>query len=133
MGPATEKTTAAAAPGKATTQTALEVEIIKQYPGPQQVQRAVKVNVPGKHFPQLQPAEQKVDYEGVATEFSEKHKFAQHAKAWGIQICMSSTSDAMSHEYNLPLRVWPIINVADFNLIQFNWILRVDPGCPYFY
>ena len=45
---------------------ALGFEVIKQYPGPQQVQRAVKVNVPGKHFPQLQPAEQKVDYEGTA-------------------------------------------------------------------
>ena len=31
---------------------ALGFEVIKQYPGPQQVQRAVKVNVPGKHFPQ---------------------------------------------------------------------------------
>ena len=47
MAPAKEKTTAAIAP-KATTQTALEVDVIKQYPGPQQVQRAVKVNVPGK-------------------------------------------------------------------------------------
>ena len=30
------------------------VESIKQYPGQQQVDRSVKVKVPGKHFPQLQ-------------------------------------------------------------------------------
>ena len=46
-------------------QGALEIERIKQYPGLQQVQRAVVVNVPGKHFPQLQAAEQKVDYSGT--------------------------------------------------------------------
>jgi len=52
---------AAAPPG----QGALEIERIKQYPGLQQVQRAVVVNVPGKYFPQLQAAEQKVDYSGT--------------------------------------------------------------------
>ena len=41
----------------ATVQKALEVETIRQRPGPEQVARAVKVNVPGKHFPQLQPAD----------------------------------------------------------------------------
>ena len=69
----------AAAPG----QQALAVEVIKQHAGPQQVRRAVKVNVPGKHFPGLQPAEQKVDYEGTAVDYAERHKFSQHAKAWG--------------------------------------------------
>ena len=68
-----------APPGQGT----LTVDVIKQYPGPQQVARAVKVNVPGKHFPQLQPSEQKVDYEATAVDCAEKHKFVQHAKAWG--------------------------------------------------
>ena len=36
----------------------LDIDIIKQHTGLVQVQRAVIVNVPGKHFPQLQPAEQ---------------------------------------------------------------------------
>ena len=42
-------------------QAALDVEIIKQHPGPQTAARRVKANVPGKFFPQLQPAEQKLD------------------------------------------------------------------------
>ena len=50
------------------TQQSLEVERIKQYPGPVQVTRAVKVKVPGKHFPQLQPAEQRLSYVGTAVE-----------------------------------------------------------------
>ena len=38
-------------------QQSLDVERIRQHPGQQQVDRAVKVDVvPGKHFPQLQPA-----------------------------------------------------------------------------
>jgi hypothetical protein len=105
MAPAKEKTTTAAAPGKATTQAALDVEIIKQHPGPVQVQRAVKVMVPGKHFPQLQPSEQKVDYEGTATEYADRHKFEKHGKAWGGAhtgpgirfVCMSDAIDDPDH------------------------------------
>ena len=37
---------------------------IKQHPGQIQVTRRVKVNVPGKHFPGLSPAEQLLFYEG---------------------------------------------------------------------
>ena len=66
-----------------TTQTALAVEVIKQYAGPVQVQRRVMVNVPGKHFPQLQAAEQAADYPGTAVEFKERHQFPLHRKAWG--------------------------------------------------
>ena len=44
----------------ATTQSALQVDVIKQYGGLVTIQRRVKVKVPGKHFPQLQAAEQKV-------------------------------------------------------------------------
>ena len=40
---------------KATQQPTLEIERIKKYPGQQQVDRAVKVDVPGKHFPRLPP------------------------------------------------------------------------------
>ena len=42
------------------------VERMRQHPGQQQVDRAVKVDVPGKHFPQLQAAEQKIDYAETA-------------------------------------------------------------------
>ena len=38
----------------AAVQQSLDVERIRQHPGQQQVDRAVKVDVPGKHFPQLQ-------------------------------------------------------------------------------
>ena len=40
-------------PKLATRQSALSVEVVKQYPGPVQVTRRVRVMVPGKHFPQL--------------------------------------------------------------------------------
>jgi hypothetical protein len=55
-------------------QQSLEVERIRQHPGQQQVSRAVKVSVPGKHFPQLEAAEQKIDYDGTAVEYAERHK-----------------------------------------------------------
>ena len=59
------------------------VQAIKQYPGQQQVDRSVKVKVPGKHFPQLQASEQAAMYWGTAVEFRERQKFPRHAKAWG--------------------------------------------------
>ena len=59
------------------------VQSIKQYPGQQQVDRSVKVKVPGKHFPQLQASEQAAMYWGTAVEFRERQKFPRHAKAWG--------------------------------------------------
>ena len=37
---------------------------IKQHPGQKQVERAVKMMLPGKHFPQLESAEQATFYEG---------------------------------------------------------------------
>jgi len=42
----------------------LGFEVIKQHPGPVQVSRKVLVNVPGKHFPNLQAAEQRREYPG---------------------------------------------------------------------
>ena len=69
---------------KATEQQTLVVERIKQYPGLQQVDRAVMVLVPGKHFPQLTLAEQKVDYEGTAVEHGLRHAFGLYRKAWGL-------------------------------------------------
>ena len=65
-------------------QVELAVEHIRQHKGPPQVVRSVKVLVPGKHFPGLQPAEQKVFYEGTAVGYTERHKFAVHHKAWGL-------------------------------------------------
>ena len=67
----------------ALSQSALSVQIIKQYPGQQQVTRAVKVRVPGKHFPALTPTEQKEQYEGSAVEFTERHKFPAFLRGWG--------------------------------------------------
>ena len=49
------------------------MDVIKQYPGPLTVSRAVKVDVPGKHFPQLTGAEQNASYAGTAVEFTVKY------------------------------------------------------------
>ena len=61
----------------------MDVAVIKQYPGQQQVDRAVKVKVPGKHFPSLTLSEQREFYEVTAVEYTERHRFAAHNKAWG--------------------------------------------------
>jgi len=82
------------------------VEAIKQYPGMVQVTRKVKVDVPGKHFPQLQAAEQKQSYSGTAVEYAERHKFDRHLKAWGQAhtgpgirfICDSDAIDDPDHK-----------------------------------
>ena len=43
--------------------------------------------MPGKHFPQLTPAEQANVYEAEAVEYdAERHKFTQHLKAWGAAL-----------------------------------------------
>ena len=89
----------------ALTQAPLSVEVIKQHPGPVQAERAVKVLVPGKHFPALQPSEQKVNYEGTAVEFKERHTFARHSKAWGAAqtgpgIRFTCVSDAIDDPDN---------------------------------
>ena len=63
--------------------TASFCEPIKQYPGQVQVNRGVKVKCPGKHFPGLTPAEQKVDYWVTAMEYRERYPFERHNKAWG--------------------------------------------------
>mmetsp|Transcript_55188 Transcript_55188/g.109587 ORF Transcript_55188/g.109587 Transcript_55188/m.109587 type:complete len:93 (+) Transcript_55188:319-597(+) len=60
---------AAAATAAVPEQTELGFERIRQFPGQVQVDRRVKVDVPGKFFPQLQPSEQAKVYEGEAVEF----------------------------------------------------------------
>jgi hypothetical protein len=88
------------------TQSTLKVDVIKQYSGLTTVQRRVKVKVPGKHFPQLQTKEQKVEYEGEAVEFQERHQFPKHQKAWGAAhtgpgtrfICVSDAIDDPDHK-----------------------------------
>ena len=82
-------------------QTTLKVEIIKQHPGAQTAARRVKANIPGKFFPQLQPAEQKALYDGEAVEFRERYSFSKHAKGRGAAhhgpgvrvVCMSDAID----------------------------------------
>ena len=48
------------AAAKATKQTALSVDVVKQYPGQRQVDRRVMVNIPGKLFLQLTGAERRL-------------------------------------------------------------------------
>ena len=84
----------------------LSVDHIKQHKGQPQVGRGVKVQVPGKHFPGLQPAEQKEFYEGTAMEYAERHKFPQHLKAWGSAhtgpgirfVCEADALDDPNHK-----------------------------------
>ena len=77
-----------------TTLQTMGMDVIKQYPGPLTVSRAVKVDVPGKHFPQLTGAEQNASYAGTAVEFTERHTFARYMLKYakGISAAPSSTS-----------------------------------------
>ena len=92
----------------AAVQQSLEVERIRQHPGQQQVSRAVKVSVPGKHFPQLEAAEQKIDYDGTAVEYAERHKLRlwprrPHDRPKGKVIsyaAMHATSHALNRTAN---------------------------------
>ena len=87
-------------------QSTLTVDVIKQYAGVVTVQRHVKVKVPGKHFPNLTPPEQAVNYWGEAIEYAERHKFSAHAKAWGAAhtgpgirfLCTSDAIDDPDHQ-----------------------------------
>ena len=63
-----------------TTLQTMGMDVIKQYPGPLTVSRAVKLAVkrwtsrlPGKHFPHLTGAEQNASYAGTAVEFTVKY------------------------------------------------------------
>ena len=58
------------------------IDVIRQYPGQQTADRHVKVMVPGKFFPSLQPSERAVNYEGEAAEYTERRQFRDHV-AWG--------------------------------------------------
>ena len=81
-----------------TTLQTMGMDVIKQYPGPLTVSRAVKVDVPGKHFPQLTGVEQIVkvhnNWKYPCLRPTEKAIIARymlkHAK--GISAAPSSTS-----------------------------------------
>ena len=75
-----------------TAQQELTVERIRQYPGPVQVLRKVTVQVPGKHFPSLQQAEQAQMYDAQAVEYAERHKFSQHTTLQSY-LCSNQASN----------------------------------------
>ena len=49
------------------------MDVIKQYPGPLTVSRAVKVDVPGKHFPQLTGADREGDHRALHAEVRQRY------------------------------------------------------------
>jgi hypothetical protein len=91
-------TTTSSAPVLAQQQ--MQVDVIKQHPGPTQVLRRVLVNVPGKHFPAFHAREQSTSYIGTAVEFKERHKFFRLVKAWGAE----HTGPGIIERYNLKFR-----------------------------
>ena len=56
---------------------------IRQHPGEIQVQRRVKVDVPGKHFTGLRGAEAAASYSCTAVEYRERYQLERHQKGWG--------------------------------------------------
>ena len=80
-------------------------DILKQYPGQQQVDRAVEVSVPGRFFHWLPAADQKNNFTGSAIEFRDRHDFERH-RAWGVAhtgagihfVCESDALDDPDHK-----------------------------------
>ena len=56
-----------------TTLQSMGMDVIKQYPGPLTVSRAVKVDVPGKHFPQLTGADREGDHRALHAEVRQRY------------------------------------------------------------
>ena len=90
------------------------VEAIKQHPGQKQVDRAVVVAAPGKHFAWLSETDKKKFYDGVATEYRERYQFERH-KAWGAAhkgpgirfVCKADALDDPDHKgFWVPLGLW---------------------------
>lgn len=94
-------------------------EIIKQYPGPEQVELAVVINIPGSWFGAgaqggLTASEKKDKYEAVAVEFAPVHEFPRTntnkkgSKEPAIRfICPSDAEDEPNHEgFWIPLAQW---------------------------
>ena len=73
MAEAAEAPPAATRPQK---QSALSIDVVKQYPGQLQVDRRVVVQIPGKFFPSLTGAEQAALYPGEPVEYQERHTSA---------------------------------------------------------
>ena len=59
------------------------IEPTKQYPGQQQVERAVIVDVPGKHFTFLTPTDKRKSYKATAVEYRKRYPFERHNQARG--------------------------------------------------
>ena len=69
--------------------------MIKMYPGPVTAQRRVKVMVPGKFFPGLEPAEQKVYYPGEAVEAADKRTFPRPGAGRTVDLESGSCASPM--------------------------------------
>ena len=69
--------------------------MIKMYPGPVTAQRRVKVMVPGKLFPGLQPAEQQVDDPGEAVEAADKRTFPRPGAGRTVDLESGSCASPM--------------------------------------
>ena len=83
---------------KATLQS-MGMDVIKQYPGPLTVSRAVKLTVktghgrPGQALPAAhRRAGQNASYTGTAVEFTERHTFVRHGKAPGAPRTLGPAS-----------------------------------------
>ena len=98
------------------------MDVIKQYPGPavpdslEGRQASHQEPAPGQAlFPHLTGAEQNASYTGTAVEFTERHTFVRHGKAWGAAhtgpgirfICDSDAIDDPDHKgFWTPLWLW---------------------------
>ena len=86
------------------------VEYIHQYEAKEQAELRVRINVPGKWFPGLTPAEKKEDYEAEAIDWDPSHKFPKRGERKEMRctaikfLCKSDVFEDASHAVRLCAR-----------------------------
>ena len=79
------------------------VEVVKQYPGPEQVDMRVEIEVPGSWFGAgpmgaLTDAERREKYTAQAVEYAEVREFPGACRGWGAPRCRVPTLRQCSAE-----------------------------------
>ena len=89
------------------------VVTIKQYEAKEQAELHVRIMVPGTWFPNLTPAEKKLDYEAEATEHVPSHKFPKKGERAAMTcaalkfLCKDDVAEDAAHSgFIMPIAEW---------------------------
>lgn len=89
------------------------VQKIVQYPAKEQAELRVRIKIPGKWFPNLTPAEQKLRYEATATTWEPSHRFPKRGErpamtCEGLRfLCDEDVKEEAAHTgFIMPIVEW---------------------------